>query len=213
MSARKADLDQLMNAVRVRLPGVSDAGIKVELYSTVKEFFFETSSWVEAITMNSVEQIDTYNVTPTGGQIIRLAGVTDDHGLPLAALLTGIAVQGAVITFRNAFNTVTPFTVYVIKSIALPNDNEDFPFMPDWLLPLWGEGIQNGVLGRMMTQPAKSYTNITQGKYHLNKFLDAMTVANIAMQRSHTLGTQAWQFPTYARGSQRGGSGGDRSFG
>lgn len=213
MSARKQDLDQLMAAVRVRLPGHSDAGIKVELYSALKEFFNESSSWTEAVTMSSVEDVDTYTVTPSGGQIVRLAGVTGEDGLPLPAVIDSIGVLDATVRFRNAFTAVQLFTAYVVKTVALPKDNEDFPVMPDWLLPLWGEGIQDGVLGRMMSQPAKSYTNLTQAKYHLAKFLDAIQIANVATVRRHTFGTQAWQFPSFARGNQRGHSGGDRSFG
>lgn len=213
MTARKQDLEQFMNTVRVLLPGSSDAGIKVEMFNVLKEFFDETGAWTEQITMNSVADVDTYTLVPTGGQIVRLAGVVDENDLPLAAVLDSIAVRDAQLHFRNPFQGVQPFTATVSKTVLLPTDAHDFPVIPDWLLPLWGQGIQDGVLGRAMAQPAKSYTDKPQSRYHLSRFQDALQKATVAMYRRHTLGTQAWRFPSFAKGSQRGGSGRtDRGF-
>lgn len=214
MTARKQDIDQVMGSLRTLLPGASEAGLKIELYNVFKEFFDETSSWTETLTMNSVADTDTYMLVPTSGQIVRLAGVVDENDLPLPAVVDSIGVLNATIKFRNPFTAVQEFRAYVIKTVALPTDKEDFPIVPDWAIPLWSTGIIDGVLGRMMAQPAKSYSNPSQARYHLGRFQDALAKAMTAMTRRHTVGTQAWRFPSFAKGSQRNGTGRtDRSFG
>lgn len=213
MTARKQDIDQLMASIRTKVPGASDAGIKVELFNVIKEFFDESCSWTEDITMNSVVNSDTYTLVPTGGQIVRLIGVTDENDLPLPAIGESVQVRDLIIKFRNPFASVQPFTAVVAKTVIPPTDKDDFPVVPDWLLPLWGLGLVDGVLGKLMSEPAKPYTSDSKARYHLSRFQDAVQKATVAMYRRHTLGTQAWRFPSFAKGSQRGGSGRtDRRF-
>lgn len=213
MTARKQDLDQLMASLRPKLPGASDAGIKVELFNVCKEFFDESCSWQEDLTLNSVADVDTYTLVPTSGQIVRLSGVVDENGLPLPAVLNGIGLRDAEIKFANPFSGVQEFTATVQKTVLIPTDKDDFPIVPDWLLPLWGGGIIDGVLGKMHNEPAKPYSSETKARYHLSRFNDAVQKATVAMLRRHTTGTQAWRFPGFAKGSQRGGSGRtDRRF-
>jgi len=95
----------------------------------------------------------------------------------------------------------------------MPTDKNDFPVIPDWILPLYGVGILDGLLGKMMSQIAKSYSNPKQGVYHLARFNGAMAQARASALRRYTFGTQAWSFPQGFRTTgQRGGMGSDTRF-
>ena len=77
MSARPADLDHLLDQARTKLPGSSDAGLKGELFDVFHEFFNDSDSWVETLSMPVVPGSVDYNVVPNSGQIVRLGGVLD----------------------------------------------------------------------------------------------------------------------------------------
>jgi len=110
VSAVKQDIEQLMNQARTRLVGVSDAGLKGELFDVFKEFFNTSSCWFEDITLNIVANTTAYNIVPTGGQIIRLAGVFDVNNLPQPAIMPELGL----IHFRHPYNVAQVFTATVV---------------------------------------------------------------------------------------------------
>ena len=67
------------------------------------------------------------------------------------------------------------------KTIILPNTREEIPNAPDWLFPKWGLKILDGLLGKMMTQPNKSYSDDTKGTYHLKRFRDGIQIIPVVL--------------------------------
>src|ERR1035437_10124771 len=51
MTARKEDLDHLLDQARTTLPGSSDAGLKGNLFDVFHEFFNDSNAWVETISV------------------------------------------------------------------------------------------------------------------------------------------------------------------
>jgi len=202
-----------MNQARVKLPGASDAGIKGELFDVLHEFFSDSSAWQEAITFDVMPTLQDYALVADGGQIVRLVGVMDANGIPVPASMPTIGT----VLLQNAYDTAQVLTATVAKTVSLPihRDYNNVPQMPIWTLPVWGRTILDGVLGKMMTQVSKSYTNETLGTYHLKRFRDGIAMAKTAMLRRNSFGAQAWQFPQgYRTRNQKGGvsSGGTGRF-
>jgi hypothetical protein len=80
------------------------------------------------------------------------------------------------------------------------------PYIPDWVLPTHGVGIQHGLIGSMMLMPGQSYSNTQMANYHLLKFRDRCAHARVAATKANTVGAQAWAFPqTFRTRSQKGG--------
>lgn len=204
MSALKQDTDRLMNQARVKLPGSSDAGIKGELFEVFHEFFNDSSSWTENVPVSILVGTTTYSVAPgEGGTIIRLAGVVDATGLPQPAILND-RFNG--ITFSHAYNNVQTFTATLVKNVVLPTQKDCIPEVPEWVLPVFGPTILHGLLGKMMGQLSKSYSNDPLSVYHTKKFRDGIAMARTASLRRNTFGTQAWTFPQgFRTRNQRGG--------
>lgn len=201
----KQDLTHLFNQATVSLLGASEAGIKGELFDTIHEFFKDSSAWTEAITVPIVATTTEYPLTvQQGGRIIRLVGVWDSNSLPVAAFMPTVGTLKLVWPTNQA----ATYTALVVKNVVRPTREGDknIPDAPDWLLQLYHSAILDGLLGKMMMQPQKSYTDSTLGTYHLRRFRDAIAMARVATARQNTVGAQAWSFPqNYRTRGQRGG--------
>ena len=212
MTIRKDDFERLMNQARVKLTGASEAGLKGELFDVINEFFQDSNCWVESIALTIVTGIQNYTLIPQqGGLILRLVGVYDNNQITYPAFLEDTGPSGASLFPGGNLHLVwpqqqnIPVQVPVTKTIILPNTREEIPNAPDWLFPKWGLKILDGLLGKMMTQPNKSYSDDTKGTYHLKRFRDGIQIARVAAMRSNLYGGQAWRFPTtFRQSSQRG---------
>lgn len=203
MRADKEDIIRVLNQARIKLPGASDAGLKGELFDTFNDFFGTSSSWLEDIVINVLTGVTNYDVTAADdGQIIRLMGCVDMNNIPQPAMMPSFGTL-VLVNLPGQPNT---FTATFAKNVTLPNNTHNFPIVPDWVLGVYGTSVLDGLLGRMMSQVGKSYSNETMGTYHLKRWNDAIQGARIATLRRNTLGTQAWGFPqSYRTRGQKGG--------
>ncbi len=199
------EFEQLMNQARIKLPGSSDAGVKLELYDVMKEFLKDSNAWTEDISLVVRPNTTDYTLTPDEGQIIRLVGLWDEKMIPIPAFMPTFGT----IRLVNQATTVTTqptWTVRVVKNITLPTTRDDVPVGPDWLLTVYSLDILDGLLGKMMGQQNKSYSNATMATYHLRRFRTAIQGARTAAIRQNTQGAQEWAFPRgWASSTQRGG--------
>lgn len=208
----KQDFEQLMNQARVTLTGVSDAGLKGAFYDVCSEFLNDSSAWTEDIQFLAIPTQRTYLVQPTEGQVLRLVGVTtpapppEGSSVPEGLFIPALMENVGYVTLKCAPATNTNYIAVVVKNVALPSDRAGIPIGPDWLLPIWHVGLLDGLLGKMMIQPAKSYSNKETGTYHLKRFRDAIARARVSKLRANTNGSQAWRFPQQFRSNtQQGG--------
>lgn len=202
MSASKHDINQLLNQARVTLTGASEDGLKAALFNVLNTFFSDSNSWLEQISIGILPNTTSYSITPDGGQIVRLAGVVDVNGTPQPALMPDFGV----VQFAHPYNTAQTFTATVIKTVTLPSDRNGIPVIPDFTLSVYGVQILDGLLGTMMLQPNKSYSNVPTGQYHTRLFQSGVAGARVAALRRNSLGSQAWAYPqTFRVSGQRGG--------
>ena len=207
MTINKLDFDQFMNQARIKLTGASDAGIKAELYDTLREFFEDSNCWTELLDVNVQVGVRDYLLNPLqGGMIIRLVSVIDKSFFPIAAFMPVLGT----LTLLNAPSQTSPpgnpYTVKVVETVKLPTTKDMIPIIPDWVFPMYGIHILDGLLGRMMSQPNKSFSNATMAVYHLKRFRTGIQIARTAAQRENLVGAQSWAFPNNFRTEgQRGG--------
>lgn len=202
MSIERQDFDRFMNEARVKLPGASDTGIKLELFQVLGEFFHDSSAWTQNINVNILPNVVDYDLVPDEGRIIRLAGVVDANNTPQGALMPSFG------TLSIEFPQQTPqvWTATVVLDVDLPTTRDAIPIAPYWVLQVYSRTIMDGLLGKMMGQLAKSYSNTNLSTYHLRRFRDGIAMARTANLRRNTIGSQAWGFPqSYRSRGQRGG--------
>jgi hypothetical protein len=203
MTIAKPDLERFLNNARIKMPGASDNGIKLELYEALSEFFADTRAWRETLTLAIIPGTQTYKlVLQHGGQIIALVGVWDSNFIPQPAFLPEFDTLALV----HPYNTPQTFSLIVAKELLLPTQRDAIPDAPDWVLRVYERTILDGVLGRMMGQMSKTYSNPQLSTYHLKRFRDGIAMARVAANRLNTQGAQAWAFPrNFRSGGQRGG--------
>lgn len=227
MAIQKQDFDQLMNQAKVKLIGASEGGLKGEFFDVLSEFLNDSSIWTQDVTVAYQSAVQVYPLFVSEGQIIRLVGVSDWGTTvpspntvtpPSATFIPALMADIGTLVVKNPPNNAGYFLVTLVTNVALPTDRNMIPDAPQWLLPIWHVGLLDGLLGKMMTHPGKSYSNPTQGAYHLKRFRDAIARARVSKLRASTNGAAAWRFPQQFRSvSQQGGvpavgSASERSF-
>jgi hypothetical protein len=223
----KPDWEQFLHQAQVKLTGASEAGIKGEFYDVLSEFLNDTSIWTHDVTVPYQTNVISYPLFVPEGQMIRLSGALDWG--PSIPTETTIAPNGTsfvpalmpkigTLVLKNPPNNTGYLQVTLVVNTSLPTDRHMIPVAPHWLLPIWHTGLLDGLLGKMMTTPNKSYSDKGQGAYHLRRFRDAITRARTSKLRANTNGASAWRFPQQFRSlSQQSGvpaigSANERSF-
>lgn len=228
MPIAKHDFEQMMNQARVTLVGSSDAGLKGAFYDVCSEFLNDSSSWTQDVQINAIPTRRNYPLQVAEGQVIRLVGVStpptpdgqasNSTTVPAGVFIAALMPDVGTVQLAIAPIAATTYVATVVTNVALPTDKNAIPIGPDWLLPVWHVGLLDGLLGKLMMQPAKSYSDKVTGAYHLKRFRDAIARARVSKLRASTNGAQAWRFPQQFRSdSQQGGvpstgGGSERTF-
>lgn len=207
MAIAKQDFDQLMNQARVTLVGASETGLRGALYDVLSEFFNDSSCWTQDIEVPAVPGTRHYPLVVNEGQIIRLVGVgtaAPPSGSGINALPQGIAIPALMpnigeLVLRHSPASAITYVAQVVTNVSLPTAKDQYPIAPDWVLPIWHVGVLDGLLGKMMLQPNKSYSSSTSAVYHLKRFRDAIGRARVSKLRANTNGAQAWRYPQQFR--------------
>lgn len=225
------DFDQLMTQATAKLVGVSERAMQAEFYDVLSEFFNDSSCWAEAVTAQYQPNVVNYPFNVSEGQIIRLVGLSDwgptappdpfsaiTPGTPAPLPLPALMPHRGVVTLSNIPSSPGYMQAKFTINCSLPTTKKGPPIAPDWVLPIWHVGLLDGLLGKMMSDPNKSYSNPTGSVYHLKRFRDAIARARVSALRANTLGSGAWRFPQQFRSmSQQSGvpaigSSSERSF-
>lgn len=190
--ATTADLTRIMMNCRVRLPGAIDSAIRVELYNVMNEFFQETNLWQDDITVTTQAGKLVYYIQPNSyGVIDKLVAMQDAQKRIYPCTFT----MPDTITFSFDPGVLT-LNARVIMTISDPVDRDGYPEFPPWVAGKYNSAIADGVLGKMMAQMSKPYTDEKKAIYHLRKFETAKAMAKGDAARFHTFGVQSWRFPT-----------------
>lgn len=208
-----ADITRLMNEARTQLPGAIDSALQLALFSVMDEFFKGTNAWTEDISFNVVANSaagTVYELVPESpSTIYSLMWVFTE---PADGQLRGSPIEGYMSTPGELILRLQPSTNETyIATVALtvqdPVSRDGYVVFPSWILAKYRQHILDGLLGKMMSQPNKPYTDRQLSVYHLRKFLSGISETRVEVQRNQRFRSQAWVFPRFASGSQRGGGG------
>lgn len=209
-------LERFMVQARIKLTGASDAGILAELFDVLKEFCEDSNAWIERFHLPVVAGKQHYLLTPKeGGQIIRLLGVWDGNRFPVAAFMPRPGelevrwpIQDTSIiptSPSTSLSPTNPWLVTIVENVK-DTDRSNTPIAPADLLHLYSVTLLDGLLGKMMGQTNKSYSNAALSQYHLRRFRTGIQAARTAVARQNTVGAQTWSYPRgWNSNTQRGG--------
>ncbi len=207
------DVERLMNTARVRLPGATDTALQLELFTVMDDFFKGTNLWQEDIDFNVVGNSPAgtvYYLTPTGPCIIdKLMWC---YGVPTSNTLRGTQIRAVMSTPGELVLYTQPsaddvYRATVALTVQDPTQRDGYVTFPKWVLDKYRTVILDGLLGKMMSQPAKPFTDKQLSVYHLRRFKAGISEARVEGQRNNVYRSQAWRFPSFAGGSQVKGGG------
>lgn len=200
-----ADMNRLMDNARIRLPGALDGTIQLELFSVLNDFFQSSNIWTEEIPFDVVPTTDnplvsadnfTYEVTPTMGSVVRLLSVRDSKGNPVYAAMPELGF----VVLKQSPSANDTYVANVSLTVTDPVSRDGYPEFPAWVLNKYNNDILDGVLGRMMSQIAKPYTQPNLAAVHLKAFKDAVSQAKVEAAHQNVYRGQNWRFPqSFAR--------------
>lgn len=200
-----SDIIRLITNAQIQLPGAVSTALQQELFSIADQFFKGSNVWLEDIDFK-VPGNDpagtVYQIAATGNVLIdKLMYVRDSDG---DAPVTAFMSTPGEITLRTQPNSDSVYIATVGLTVSDPVQRDGYVTMPEWVLNKYREVFLDGLVGRMMAHPAKPYSNTQLSVYHLRKFTSGISAARIEAQRNNVFRAQAWRFPVYGRGSQRG---------
>lgn len=195
MTTESADFTRFMSNARMRLPGALDGAIQQEMFDVMKEFFDGTNIWREDVSFSTVVDQTEYEVDQTeASSINRLMWLLDTNDLIVNATMN----EPGIIVLGTEPSIVETLTVTYALTVDDPVDSNSYPQFPAWVLKKYSIGLLDGVLGKMMTQPAKPYSNERLAIYHLKRFRDAVARARTESDRGQLNAAQRWRFPAWA---------------
>jgi hypothetical protein len=193
--------DRLIKNARVSLPGSLDDAILLELFNVLDQFFRESGVWGEVIpfSVGPGDPVGTvYYIEPESvSVIVRLYTVTNIDGVRQRAAMS---IPGEV-TFltpppnQEPYGNPFYYTAHVTLSIVDPVQRDGYPEFPEWVLEKYGTGILSGLIGRMMAQPAKPYTNLQLAVAHMAAFRRTISIAATESLHRNLNNAQAWVYP------------------
>lgn len=188
-----ADINRIMDNLRVRLPGAIDDTIRLELFNALNEFFQGSNLWQEEIELNITAGTTNYDLSPsTNARVVRLMGLRNSNDLPVRG---AIDIKTDELELFETPTQATSFYATVALTIKDPVNSEGFPVVPAWIVGIYQPVIIDGTLSRLMSQPAKPYTNNQLAIVHERRFLSAIGLARAEAQRRYSYGAQSWRFP------------------
>lgn len=211
-----ADLEmtRLMNNARVRLSGATDDALQREMFMAVDEFLKFTNAWQEDIpitipgqdpagTVYILASQEPANIT----QLMWVFTASSDpqtlRGSPVPAFMSVIGEM----TLGLQPSSNQDIVATVALTVQDPVNRDGYVVFPQWIAQKYGDALLDGLLGRMMTMANKPWTNNQMSVYHLRSFNSKKAQARVEVQRNNKFRAQAWSFPGFVRGSQKGRAG------
>lgn len=189
-----ADLTRLLNDARVSLPGAIDDAIRYTLFTAMDEFLRATEVWKEDLPVPVVTTLSEYDIEPeevATSKLVRLVEVKNSDAIPVYATMPVIGT----IKLASKPTVADTYTVTVVLTVGDPVTSAGYPVFPEWILYQYREALLSGVLGKMMLQAAKAYSNQTLGTYHTRRFEAAKTQGKVDAARENVRNAQAWRYP------------------
>lgn len=186
------DVTRLMNNARVHLPGAIDSALQLELFNVFDTFFKDSNIWQEEIPFRVKVGTSDYSIEQTSvASIVRLLRITNSDGLPVRATMA----EPGEIRLQSSPGQTDTYTATVSLTVDDPVAKDGYPEFPAWTLTKYGDGILEGLLARMMAQPAKPYTNSQMAVFHMRKFTGAVSQAKYEALHKNLNNGQTWRFP------------------
>jgi hypothetical protein len=191
-----AAADQIMDNLRVQLPGAVDGAIQLQLWNVIDEFCRTTKAWTAVLEIPLEIGVSSYNLTVDDGKILEVISMAHEQ-LGLTDAIYDGAGNIDVAALPSAADTATE--LFVTVALTLNGDSTEAveDWAPDDFLANHMHAFIDGTLGRMMSQIAKPYSSPQMALFHMRRFRNAMAGARTYVLHGGVSDAQAWRFPRW----------------
>jgi hypothetical protein len=189
--------NDIMDYLRLNLPGALDGVIDMEIQNVLDEFLSRTNAWTETAPLKVTAGKKLYPISPIAGLVVRLLAVYDENDVQVVAAMPTLDT----VSLRDDPGRTAKFKAYFVVK---PTPDQGADSVPEWILVNHRLPLQHGVLGRMMSQVAKPYSNERLAIYHMRKFMSLTAQVRAEKSQQYLYRGQVWHYPqNFARGTQR----------
>ena len=168
MSKTISPLERIYEAVDYRLPGALRNVLKFELFLVLDEFFRKSLVWTDEVDFDTKLNRREYDIVPSMGMIIHLNSIQNGDNVPYNG---AVLLDSRTLQLRNEPNGVERLTANVSLTVTDPTTRDGDPYVPIEHYEANRNVLIDGLLGRMMIQPGKPYTNLALGQMHYTRFV------------------------------------------
>lgn len=207
-----ANFSRLYADVQMHATGVlNPSGIQPELFSIMRDFCQHTNAWSQ--TQDVVVSAGTLDYTltvPAGAAMKRILALQDiTNGLQTPPVPVRWPIQfilpntmRLVGSLQNTYTWRVQTSLYPVD----PVDGNGDPQVPSWFLDDFQDTLFNGVLSRLLAQPAKTYSNGPMAATRYRLYMKGRGEAAAAVLAANMYNGQTWTYPRagVVLGRQRG---------
>lgn len=188
--------DNLLDTLRLHLPGSLDGVIRLELFNTIDEFCRTSDAYRQVLQITLVEGTSNYIITPPSNTAIARVISVAHKTMGLAWTVYDPASDTLLLSSTPTANDVAE-TLFV--TVSLTPVQAGLSNLDDWLpSDMWQNNYQailDGTLSRMMVHYAKPYSSKDLAVYHAHRFRNAMALARNEANTGPVRGAQTWMYP------------------
>lgn len=192
------------------LPGATPDQIAQQVEAVLRDFCRRSGAWIVEGTDSTVADQADYDFSsissPVNGEAVMLMNITlDGKYVPLADThpisgltgFSGYAYSQDPGTVTLVPTPTTNGTDNLVAAVAyMPPAGETT--IADVFVNQWYEVIRNGILARMMSMPAKPWTNVQLATFHAGAFTRGIGQARDTARRRFSMAEASWSFPRWA---------------
>jgi len=190
----KADLKRMMDNIRVRVPGVLDSMIQLEMFNAIDAFLTSSILWTEKIdfpVFYGTKVGEQTIVEPEAGRIFQLQWVHNSNLIPQRMTMP----EEGLLEFVDIPSQDDTWTAQVAITCDDPTTREGYPVVPAWIVNKYYQGMIDGILARLYSQPAKPYTSDKLAIFHAQAAASARGRAKGEAAQQNLYRGQPWRYP------------------
>jgi hypothetical protein len=133
-----------------------------------------------------------------------MSGPRIPGGVLVAPGMSEAGTGDTILRFLVPVNATETWRAHVSYVVTDPTDEVGMPQAPGWIYDRYERTFVEGLISRMMEQPAKPYSNEKGAILHGRRFQNGMSQARAEVQHMFVRSANVWSFPqSFRTDSQR----------
>lgn len=188
---------RLLGSIRSRLPGAKDSQTRLALFDVLQDACQRGRIWTEVVPFRLEPGKQVFPVSQPGARVVMV--VNAQHaGIERQA----IDYSNEKVAISVDISTLDPADFLYLTMALAPSLDVDLEnpamWMPGDIFASKYTLLLHGVLGAMMLQTAKPYSNTSLGQYHTQIYSRELNAAPLTDRDGGLPTRQRWRFPRFA---------------